>query len=314
MGNSCKKIMYAKRNRTPPDDFNQRFDFQSDNNSSWDNPSYYNELYIRNFNCENEFLNNNNNTLSLDNEGNFMANNSLVYINELYDILENENKVKIKKVDNSDIEEFLIIEKHIKLKRKKKKINPFKKKKEKFGKDEENNKLPLHKSDGNDKYKFVVPSFPGDSSQNKKKSKIKDRTHSKNTELETWCSSSNDNRYDIFEEDRRHILKQKQQKEKAGAKGSDQKGGTKDSNNDKSKNKVHNNAKTKDKVDNKAKDKNKTDNNAKGNPNGNTNNLRNQQNMDHEFNLRFENSEELDSIKGKELNNGTKRFREPFPD
>ncbi|KJP88784.1 hypothetical protein AK88_01474 [Plasmodium fragile] len=225
MGNSCKKVIQARRNRTPPEEFNHRFDFVSDNNSSWNNMNYYNDLYIRNFNREKEPLKENDNTLAHKDESNFHANSSLVYIDELYDILENEKKVKIKKVDNSDVEEFLIIEKHIKLKRKKKKNNPFKKKKGKNVKKEMSPSSLRHINGDNKGNGFDVPSFPGDNSLKKKKSKMKNRASSKITEVETWCSSSNDNRYDIFEEDRKHMLKQRQMNMKDNLKMGPQKGG-----------------------------------------------------------------------------------------
>ncbi|EUD68143.1 hypothetical protein C922_01161 [Plasmodium inui San Antonio 1] len=281
MGNSCKKVIQTRRNRTPPDQFNHRFDFVSDNNSSWNNMNYYNDVYLRNFNREREPLKGNDHTLALNDESNFNANSSLVYIDELYDILENEEKVKIKKVDNSDVEEFLIIEKHIKLKRKKKKNNPFKKKKEKNVKKEMSHSSLRHINGDNNGNHFDVPCFPGDNSLNKEKNKMKDRASSKIAEVETWCSSSNDNRYDIFEEDRKHMLKQRQMNMKDDRKMGPQNGGKKGRDN-------HNN-----------------DQNAQGKSNSGANKDASDQGNGHnrgkdDFSLTFEPSEEKDSQKGKE--------------
>ncbi|ANQ08824.1 Uncharacterized protein PCOAH_00031560 [Plasmodium coatneyi] len=279
MGNSCKKVIQARRSRTPPDQFNHRFDFASDNNSTWNNMNYYNDLYLRNFNREREPLKEKDNTFGLNDEGNFNANSSLVYIDELYDILGNEKKVKIKKIDNSDVEEFLIIEKHIKLKRKKKKNNPFKREKEKNVK-KEITPFSLRDINGdNNGNRFDVPSFPGDSSLKKKKNKMKDRASSKITEVETWCSSSIDNRYDIFEEDRKHILKQRQMNMKDDRKVGPKKGGKNSRN---SCNNVQN-----------AQGKLSSGSNKDASDPGNGHNRGN------DFSLTFEKSEEKDSQEGK---------------
>ncbi|CAG9475170.1 unnamed protein product [Plasmodium vivax] len=318
MGNSCKKVIQARRNRTPPEQFNHRFDFGSDNKSSWNNMNYYNDLYLRNFNREREPLKEKDNTLALNDESNFNTNSSLVYIDELYDILKNEKKVKIKKVDNSDVEEFLIIEKHIKLKRKKKKNNPFKKKKEKNAKKEMSPSSLRHINGDSNGNRFDVPSFPGDNSLKKKKNKMKDRASSKITEMETWCSSSNDNRYDIFEEDRKHMLKQRQVNMRDDPKMAPQKGGkhTRDS-------------RIGDKT---AQGKLSSGDNKDASDPGNGHN------RGSDFSLTFETSEEQDSQKGKKANQkvdkktaqkaapkatqkankktdkAAKKFGEPFPD
>ncbi|SBT36676.1 conserved Plasmodium protein, unknown function [Plasmodium ovale wallikeri] len=342
MGNSCKKVIRTKRKKSLSDEFNHRFAFRSDKDSSWNSGNYYNDIYIRKMNKDGGNEKNSENVLPMD-DSNFKTNNSILYIDELYNILEHEKKVKIKKVDNSDVEEFLIIEKHIKLKRKKKKkINIFSKKKDKILKNEKfpsllfpdngnsinngnnnvNNNIAGNtnqnncNSKNNNSINFDEP-FPDDS-PNKKKNKMKDRSYSKNAEVETWCSSSTDNKYDIFEEDKRYLLKKRQENMKndkdncennvisskrgsQGNGGEDDGGGKEENRTDRDNKSAKTGRSGKSgKSGKSAKNNNKSNNNREGN-NDNIN-LTCEQNNGSNFEME------------KKHNNNFKRFSDPFED
>ncbi|SBS86588.1 hypothetical protein PMALA_016600 [Plasmodium malariae] len=332
MGNGCKKVIGTRRNKSSNEKFNNRFDFRSDSNCSWNKGNYYNDIYIRNFNKDETTKKYNNKIVSLNDNSNRKTSNSIVYIDDLYDILENEKKVKLKKVDNSDVEEFLIIEKHIKVKRKKKKKqrkqeNTNAKMKEKALKNEKFASLLFSRNDYDDENKnstnFDEP-FPTDSRDKKKKKKKKDKSNSKNGEVETWCSSSIDNKYDIFEEDRRYMLKKRQENmrdQKISSKKNQidndsdnskkQNNNTNDNNN--SNNNRNNNSKINGNTFNSSNNngKNKNSNTRKNN---NRNNYGNNGNNDsnNEFNLTYKNKGSSSSDKERIINNPVKKYSDPF--
>ncbi|SBT86753.1 conserved Plasmodium protein, unknown function [Plasmodium malariae] len=331
MGNGCKKVIGTRRNKSSNEKFNNRFDFRSDSNCSWNKGNYYNDIYIRNFNKDETTKKYNNKIVSLNDNSNRKTSNSIVYIDDLYDILENEKKVKLKKVDNSDVEEFLIIEKHIKVKRKKKKKqrkqeNTNTKMKEKALKNEKLTSLLFSRNDYDDENKnstnFDEP-FPTDSRDKKKK-----KSNSKNGEVETWCSSSIDNKYDIFEEDRRYMLKKRQENMRDQKISSKKNQIDNDSDNSKKKNNntngnnnsnnnSNNNRNNNSKINgNKFNSSNNNGKNKNSNTrkNNNRNNYGNNGNNDSndEFNLTYKYKGSSSSDKERIINNPVKKYSDPF--
>ncbi|SOV11543.1 conserved Plasmodium protein, unknown function [Plasmodium sp. gorilla clade G2] len=251
MGNSCKNIIRTRRENYSADIYNERFDFRKDVNCHVDKLKYFNDIYVKKKEKYDNIKRKEDDKIScssIDDDCYLIENNTVGYVDELYHILGNKKRITIKKKvdDKSDMEEYLIIEKHMKVKRKKKKAKDkkYKEEIEKYIIKDEQNKMSEKKKINHktkdkmikyDKdniyveknYKiynkskddlFIFPSQDKNNNNNKKndnkknnnKKNNKSRSHSKNTEMETWCSSSND-KYDIFEQDRRYLLKKRKE-------------------------------------------------------------------------------------------------------
>ncbi|ETW53619.1 hypothetical protein PFUGPA_04635 [Plasmodium falciparum Palo Alto/Uganda] len=249
MGNSCKNIIRTRRENYSADIYNERFDFRKDVNCHVDKLKYFNDIYVKKKGKCDDMKRKEDDKLScssVDDDCYLIQSNTVGYVDELYSILGNKKRITIKKKvdDKSDMEEYLIIEKKIKVKRKKKKgkDKKYKEEIEKYIINNEKNKMSEKKRSNHktkdkmikcDKdniyveknYKiynkskddhFIFPSPDKNKNINKKNNnnnnnkKNKSRSHSKNTEMETWCSSSND-KYDIFEQDRRYLLKKRKE-------------------------------------------------------------------------------------------------------
>ncbi|SOV11671.1 conserved Plasmodium protein, unknown function [Plasmodium sp. DRC-Itaito] len=244
MGNSCKNIIRTRRENYSADIYNERFDFRKDVNCHVDKLKYFNDIYVKKKEKNDNMKRKEDDKIScssIDDDCYLIENNTVGYVDELYHILGNKKRITIKKKvdDKSDMEEYLIIEKHMKVKRKKKKAKDkkYKEEIEKYIINDEQNKMSEKKKINHktkdkmikyDKdniyveknYKIYNKSkddlfiFPSQDKNNNNKNNIKknnkSRSHSKNTEMETWCSSSND-KYDIFEQDRRYLLKKRKE-------------------------------------------------------------------------------------------------------
>ncbi|KNG76248.1 hypothetical protein PFMG_02087 [Plasmodium falciparum IGH-CR14] len=218
MGNSCKNIIRTRRENYSADIYNERFDFRKDVNCHVDKLKYFNDIYVKKKGKCDDMKRKEDDKLScssVDDDCYLIQSNTVGYVDELYSILGNKKRITIKKKvdDKSDMEEYLIIEKKIKVKRKKKKgkDKKYKEEIEKYIINNEKNKMSEKKrSNHKTKDKMIKCDKDNIYNNNNNNKKNKSRSHSKNTEMETWCSSSND-KYDIFEQDRRYLLKKRKE-------------------------------------------------------------------------------------------------------
>ncbi|WBY58398.1 hypothetical protein Py17XNL_001105444 [Plasmodium yoelii yoelii] len=234
MGNSCKKKVRIMKNRSLSEDINNCFYFDDENNNTVNPQKVYIDLCDKRINNYKKFGKNNKNNLYLDKDKKVNRNSSIIYIDELYNILGNDEKIKLKKLDNSDVEEFLIIKKHIKYKKKKKK--------------KKNKDCNVYNIDSYNTDKYMLRSIHSDDNNNNNRKnnkfmrngikktkekcskgllyyendnkKTKKKLNLKLDDIETCCSSSNeskhdkfvkDKKYDIFEEDRIFLLKKRRE-------------------------------------------------------------------------------------------------------
>ncbi|KYO02220.1 hypothetical protein PGSY75_0502300 [Plasmodium gaboni] len=244
MGNSCKNIIRTRRENYSADIYNERFDFRKDVNCHVDKLKYFNDIYVKKKEKNDNMKRKEDDKIScssIDDDCYLIENNTVGYVDELYHILGNKKRITIKKKvdDKSDMEEYLIIEKHMKVKRKKKKAKDkkYKEEIEKYIINDEQNKMSekkkinhktkdkmikydkdniyveknykIYNKSKDDLFIFPLQDKNNNNKKNNKKNN-KSRSHSKNTEMETWCSSSND-KYDIFEQDRRYLLKKRKE-------------------------------------------------------------------------------------------------------
>ncbi|SCO62846.1 conserved Plasmodium protein, unknown function [Plasmodium berghei] len=233
MGNSCKKNVRIMKNRSFPKGINNCFYFDDENNNSLNPQKAYIDLCDKKINNYENFERNNESNLYLDKDKKVNRNSSIIYIDELYSILGNEEKIRLKKLDNSDAEEFLIIKKHIKYKKKKKKknrdCNVYNI--DSYSTDKYNMLRNIHSDNNNNNRKNNKLMKNGIKKTKEKCSKdllyyendnkkTKKKSNFKLDDIETCCSSSNeskhdkfvkDKKYDIFEEDRIFLLKKRRE-------------------------------------------------------------------------------------------------------
>ncbi|CRH00646.1 conserved Plasmodium protein, unknown function [Plasmodium relictum] len=183
MGNGCKKIVRTRANKYSFEEYDEYFGFMKDNNSRRNSLNNYNNV------CTNELYKE---TIIKEDKGSvnhddyyFERSGSFANSDDIYYIIENEKKIMLRKVDNSDVENFLIIKKRIELK---KNTNFYKNKKKKSLNDEKN--FPLSYKDEDYMQLSLL---------NRDKNI---QSHIKNSEAETWCSSSSD----ILEEDDKYNM------------------------------------------------------------------------------------------------------------
>ncbi|VWU51566.1 hypothetical protein HEP_00352000 [Hepatocystis sp. ex Piliocolobus tephrosceles] len=286
MGNSCLKIIKNRQRNLSYEEFKYSFNIKNDNHLDWTYQNDYDDLYMNSINKNKMNLSKHKKIeFNSDNEC-IKTNNSKLYVEDLYNILKNEKKVIVKKIDNPDVEEYLIIEKYIRVK--KKNDHPMEKHNDdhnleyndehnsrsskyivtKIGCNNNNNDSDyffcsnnnhnnnnnnnnnndynsnnifsknekkmlnnekhldeLFNDNNNEKKQLMIfdklflCDYPNNNNNNnnpneKINNKKLKQPFSKNTDLETCCSSSQRDNYDIFEEDKKYALKLKQQKMK----------------------------------------------------------------------------------------------------
>ncbi|KEG02856.1 hypothetical protein YYE_02690 [Plasmodium vinckei vinckei] len=244
MGNSCKKKVRIMRNRSMSKDINNCFYFDDKNNNSLSPQKVYIDLYDKKIKNYEQFRRNNRNILDLNGNKTANRNSSIIYIDELYNILGNEEKIKLKKLDNSDVEEVLIIKKHVKYKRRRKRKNKNKNCNvhniESYANDKYNRLSSIHSDNNNksmkngikkmkEKYPKALLYYENDNKKNNfdnlvslnvSNKKKKKKLNLKLDDIETCCNSSSeskydtfvkDKKYDIFEEDRIYLLKKRRE-------------------------------------------------------------------------------------------------------
>ncbi|CAD2108036.1 conserved Plasmodium protein, unknown function [Plasmodium vinckei] len=233
------------RNRSLSKDINNCFYFDDENNNSLSPQKVYIDLCDKKIKNYEQFRRNNRNILDLNGNKAANRNSSIIYIDELYNILGNDEKIKLKKLDNSDVEEVLIIKKHVKYKRrrkrKKKNRNCNVHNIDNYANDKYNRLSSIHSDNNNNKSmkngikktKEKCPkallyyendnkksNFDNLVSLNVSNKKIKKKSNLKLDDIETCCNSSSeskydtfvkDKKYDIFEEDRIYLLKKRRE-------------------------------------------------------------------------------------------------------
>ncbi|SCM21970.1 conserved Plasmodium protein, unknown function [Plasmodium chabaudi adami] len=243
MGNSCKKKFRIMRNRSLSKDINNCFYSDDENNNSLSPQKVYIDLCDKQVKKYEQIGRNNRNILDLNENKKGNRNSSIIYIDELYNILGNKEKIKLKKLDSSDVEQVLVIKKHVKYKRKrkrkKKKKNCIMHNIDSYGTDKYN-RLSSTRSDNNnrsmrneikktkEKYHKALLYYENDDkkdnfdslvSLNVSNKKIKKKSNLKLDDIEACCNSSEskydtfvkDKKYDIFEEDRIYLLKKRRE-------------------------------------------------------------------------------------------------------